>query len=88
MRGWRRYEWIGLHARDREGGRLAEVPSLDDPKYVEDEYADDTGLAGRIALWRNRTGLSPMMWRSISSASLLLARCSRSALAGASLPRR
>lgn len=38
---------------------MGEVPRLDDPSYVEAEYADDTGLSGRIALWSNRTGPQP-----------------------------
>lgn len=38
---------------------MVEVPRLDDPRYVEAEYADDTGLSGRIALWRHRIGPQP-----------------------------
>lgn len=38
---------------------MTEVPRLDDPAYVETEYADDAGLSGRIALWGARTGPQP-----------------------------
>lgn len=38
---------------------MSEVPRLDDPEYVAAEYAAGTGLSGRIALWRHRTGPQP-----------------------------
>ena len=38
---------------------MSDVPRLDDSEYVAAEYADDAGLAGRVALWRARTGPQP-----------------------------
>lgn len=41
---------------DHEGGV---APAQDDPEAVRREYADETGLSRRIALWARRTGPQP-----------------------------
>jgi SAM-dependent methyltransferase len=39
--------------------RVAESARQDDPRVVRNEYADETGLSHRMALWARRGGRSP-----------------------------
>lgn len=44
-----------MSGSDESGG----APKQDDPEAVRREYADETGLSGRIVLWARRTGPQP-----------------------------
>ena len=43
----------------RSGDECGVAPEQDDPEAVRREYADETGLSRRIALWTRRTGPQP-----------------------------